>query len=115
MPEPIAFDNSYYRLPGSFYSSQSPTPVSSPSMIALNESLTEEIGIDQAFLSSDEGLAMLSGNTIVEGSQPIATVYAGYQFGHWNPVLQTLMPSQIRLQKPPLGQVLSGFLRGKNP
>lgn len=87
MPEPIAFDNSYYRLPGSFYSSQSPTPVSSPSVIAVNQSLAKEIGIDQTFLSSDEGLEMLSGNTTVEGSQPIATVYAGYQFGHWNPQL----------------------------
>ncbi|MBT3428394.1 MAG: YdiU family protein, partial [Gammaproteobacteria bacterium] len=87
MPEPITFDNSYYRLPGSFYSNQNPTPVSSPSVIAVNQPLAKEIGIDQAFLCSDEGLKMLSGNTIVEGSQPIATVYAGYQFGHWNPQL----------------------------
>jgi len=87
MPEPIAFDNSYYTLPGSFFSNQRPTPVSSPSMIALNEPLAEELGIDAAFLASDDGLEMLSGNAILEGSQPIATVYAGYQFGHWNPQL----------------------------
>ena len=87
MPEPIEFDNSYCRLPHSFYSHQGPAPVSAPSIIALNKLLAKELGIGYQFLSSPDGLNMLSGNSIVEGSRPIATVYAGYQFGNWNPQL----------------------------
>ena len=30
---------------------------------------------------------MLSGNALPDGSDPIATVYAGHQFGSWNPQL----------------------------
>ena len=84
---PIAFDNSYIKLPQRFYTKQSPVPVSNPALIAANHALSEYLGIDPLWLESDEGVNVIAGNELPNGSEPIATVYAGHQFGHWNPQL----------------------------
>lgn len=81
------FDNSYSRLPPSFYSRQAPTPVRAPEMIRVNRPLARELGLSVEWLESPEGLAVLAGNALAPGSEPIATAYAGHQFGGWNPRL----------------------------
>ncbi|MFP6808818.1 MAG: YdiU family protein [Pseudomonadales bacterium] len=83
----INFDNSYRRLPERFYSAQLPTPVVSPQIIQVNEGLAAKLALDLDWLRSDGGLAALAGNKIPGGAEPIATVYAGHQFGNWNPQL----------------------------
>ncbi|MFK7974663.1 MAG: YdiU family protein [Halioglobus sp.] len=83
----IAFDNTYAKLPSVFHSDQAPTPVQAPSCITVNVELAQQLGIDPAWLNSDAGIAMLVGNSIPAGAQPIATVYAGHQFGGFNPRL----------------------------
>jgi len=83
----IAFDNSYARLPERFYTRRAPTAVAQPGPIRVNHALATLLGIDQLWLESDEGTAVLAGNTIAAGSDPIATVYAGHQFGSYNPQL----------------------------
>ena len=80
---PTAFDNSFARLPGHFYSRVEPTPVASPSLIRFNEDLAEEIGVR----ATDFPLAVLVGNSLPEGADPIALAYAGHQFGGWVPQL----------------------------
>jgi len=84
---PIAFDNSYIRLPERFYSREEPTPVASPALIRVNPELAQQLGIDLDWLASDEAVQVFAGNRILPESQPIATVYAGHQFGGWNPQL----------------------------
>ena len=81
------FDNSYARLPGAFGRVQSPTPVERPQLIALNRDLAGQLGFDPDWLAGPEGLAMLSGNRLPTGAEPIAIGYAGHQFGHWVPQL----------------------------
>ena len=81
------FDNSYSRLPGRFYSPQSPVPVSTPIAIRTNRTLARQLGFDPDWLESQQGVGFVAGNFIPEGSEPIATVYAGHQFGGWNPQL----------------------------
>ncbi|MEH6569331.1 MAG: YdiU family protein [Halioglobus sp.] len=83
----LSFDNSYAALPEKFYARQAPTPVSAPALIQINHPLAAELGIDPHWLESDEGIAVLAGNSIPEGAEPIATAYAGHQFGGWNPQL----------------------------
>lgn len=80
---PFEFDNSYARLPARFYSEQTPTPVQAPALVAVNRDLAREIGVDAGALDAQ----ILSGNRIPEGAEPIATAYAGHQFGGWNPQL----------------------------
>ena len=80
---PFIFDNSFARLPKRFYSAQLPTPVSAPAIVKLNHDLAAEIGVDVDALTA----AILAGNDIPDGADPIATAYAGHQFGGWNPQL----------------------------
>ncbi len=83
----IKFDNSYIKLPSQMYSHQVPTAVSAPKLIRVNYELSRRLNIDPAWLESQEGIAILAGNVIPAGAEPIATAYAGHQFGHWNPQL----------------------------
>lgn len=87
MPAAPAFDNSYAKLPAQFYHRQQAETVTAPALIRVNEALASELGLDPAWLTSDAGVAMLSGNALPDSADPIATVYAGYQFGSWNPQL----------------------------
>lgn len=83
----IAFDNSYARLPDACFERVNPTPVSSPALIKLNDSLATQLGLDPVWLASEQGIGMLSGNLQVEGSDSLAMAYAGHQFGQWVPQL----------------------------
>lgn len=83
----MLFDNSYLQLPARFYTKLAPTPVSRPGPIRVNGELAQQLGIDAAWLASQEGTEVLAGNRLPEGAEPIATVYAGHQFGGWVPQL----------------------------
>lgn len=84
---PPQFDNSYARLPDRFYSRVLPAPSDQPELIRLNLKLAAELGIDPAWLTSNDGIKMVAGNVMPQGADPIASVYAGHQFGSWNPQL----------------------------
>jgi uncharacterized protein YdiU (UPF0061 family) len=83
----IPFDNSYARLPGTFFTRQAPVPVAAPRLIATNVELARQLGIDPDWLASQEGVEVVAGNTVPEGAEPLASVYAGHQFGSYNPQL----------------------------
>jgi uncharacterized protein YdiU (UPF0061 family) len=83
----FGFDNSYARLPGHFFSRLVPTPVAAPRLIRVNKELALFLGLDPAALESARGVAILSGNEIAAGSEPLAMAYAGHQFGHFVPQL----------------------------
>ena len=83
----IPFDNSYVRLAGNFTQRVNPTPVASPRLVKVNVALAELLGIDPAALASEEGVAILAGNLVAAGSEPVALAYAGHQFGHFVPQL----------------------------
>ncbi|WP_141430741.1 YdiU family protein [Bacillus sp. 03113] len=78
------FENSYARLPKSFFSSINPTPVRSPKLVILNHPLASSLGLNVQELQSEDGVAVLAGNEIPEGASPLAQAYAGHQFGHFN-------------------------------
>lgn len=83
----INFSNSYAALPEVFFARQPPVAVASPALIKLNDSLAQSLGLDADFLASENGIAMLSGNVVPDGADPIAMAYAGHQFGNWVPQL----------------------------
>ena len=84
---PIAFDNSYARLPERFHAAVAPTPVAAPRLIRLNAALAMQLGLDPDWLRGAEGVAMLAGNGMPTGAASIATAYAGHQFGGFSPQL----------------------------
>jgi uncharacterized protein YdiU (UPF0061 family) len=83
----FAFDNTYARLPERFFARLNPTPVPAPALVRVNGPLAETLGLDPAALVSPEGVAILAGNAIPPGAEPIAQAYAGHQFGGFSPQL----------------------------
>ena len=81
------FDNSYATLPERFFARVQPAPVASPRLVKLNRELAAELRLDAAWLSSEEGVRVLAGQTVPDEAEPIATAYAGHQFGHFVPQL----------------------------
>lgn len=79
----LKLENTYMELPASFYSKVNPAQVPQPKLVLFNEPLAEQLGLNQAFLTSDEGINLLVGNSILEGTIPIAQAYAGHQFGYF--------------------------------
>lgn len=77
-------DNSYARLPGTFFTSQNLNPVRAPKLIILNDSLAASLGLNVEALRSEDGTAVFAGNQIPEGASPLAQAYAGHQFGYFN-------------------------------
>lgn len=77
------FDNSYARLPETFYSQTEPTPVRAPELVILNVPLAEKLGLDIKALQSSGGVSTLAGNAVPEGARPLAQAYAGHQFGYF--------------------------------
>ena len=76
-------DNSYSRLPKLFFSDLNLSPVRRPELVILNHSLAKFLGLNVQDLENREGVEILAGNRVPEGSFPIAQAYSGHQFGHF--------------------------------
>ena len=87
MPVFFPFDNSYARFPDRFFTRTNPTPVRAPKLIRINEPLARQLSLDPDQLATPEGVEIFAGNRIPEGAEPIATAYAGHQFGGFVPKL----------------------------
>ncbi|REE55378.1 uncharacterized protein YdiU (UPF0061 family) [Paenibacillus taihuensis] len=77
-------DNSYARLPQSFYTRMKPAPVRAPQLSVLNDPVAAALGLDADALRTETGVAVFAGNEIPEGAAPLAQAYAGNQFGYFN-------------------------------
>jgi len=76
------FSNSYASLDAAFYERTRPTPVQSPQLFLWNSELAEQLMIPNELKHDSVARAQaFSGNSIIPGSEPVATVYAGHQFG----------------------------------
>ncbi|GAB7066986.1 YdiU family protein [Mycobacterium hodleri] len=58
-----------------------------PRLLALNETLAAELGLDVPWLRSAAGLRLLVGAEVPEGVTPVAQAYSGHQFGGYTPRL----------------------------
>lgn len=79
------FDNTYAKLPAGFYTRLNPAPVKAPKLIAYNETLAQILQLTDA--SEADQAAVFSGRQVPEGADPLAQLYAGHQFGNFNPQL----------------------------
>ena len=81
----IPFDNSYVRLPDTFFARQGPVPVRAPKLVAFNNDLARLLRIAPGDV--EEMAQAFAGNTVPEGAEPLAQLYSGHQFGTYNPQL----------------------------
>ena len=79
------FENTYLALGPKFYSKERAELWEEPKLVLFNEKLFKEIG--QSRPSDAEIAGTLSGNLEIKGEAAVALVYAGHQFGHFNPRL----------------------------
>jgi uncharacterized protein YdiU (UPF0061 family) len=85
--ESLHFDNSFARLPESYYSRVCPTPVPDPYLVCHSPEALSLLDLDEREITRPEMIATLAGNQLLPGMDAIAALYAGHQFGHFVPQL----------------------------
>jgi uncharacterized protein YdiU (UPF0061 family) len=83
----FAFDNSFVRELEGLYVPWQGASVPEPRLLALNEELAAELGVDADALLADRGVGVLAGDVVPDGASPVAQAYAGHQFGSYSPRL----------------------------
>ena len=86
LPE-FNFDNTFARTLEPFFISWKAAEAQSPRLLQFNQELANELGLDASALNTETGAAIFSGNSVPNGSMPLAQVYAGHQFGGFSPQL----------------------------
>ena len=71
----FAFDTSYKDLDAKLYSGVTPEQINNPDTLVVNQTLSDDIGIDTGELTDQ----ILAGQELLE--EPIAQAYAGHQYG----------------------------------
>ncbi|UJP65654.1 protein adenylyltransferase SelO [Mongoliitalea daihaiensis] len=77
------FDTTYTNLPSFFFSEVVPTAVANPQLVLLNQGLAQRLGIPFDENRISEIGKILSGNTLIPETTPLAQAYAGHQFGNF--------------------------------
>ncbi len=85
--ETLNFDNTYARLPEAFFERVMPTAFDTPHMVSVNPAAAALIDLDPGETARPEFAGGLCGKYPLPGSDPIAMLYAGHQFGHYVPQL----------------------------
>ena len=80
---PISWQDGFAALGPDFFTHLRPTPLPEPHWIATSTGTAKLLGLDPQWLASDEALQALTGNAVLPGSHPLASVYSGHQFGVW--------------------------------
>ncbi len=97
--ENLGFDNRFARLAGDYYSRVAPEPLNQPYLVSFNSSAAALLDLDPAAAQRPEFPEYFSGNRLLPGAEPIATVYAGHQFGVYVPQLgdgRALLLGEVR-------------------
>ncbi len=85
--EPVAaglrWRNRYAALGPAFHTAQPPQPLPAPYWVGHSRAVGQALGLPADWTTSDDLLHALSGNRPLAGSQSVATVYSGHQFGVW--------------------------------
>ncbi|MGY2127584.1 protein adenylyltransferase SelO [Blastococcus sp. SYSU DS0617] len=83
-----------------------------PRLLALNEPLAAELGLDPAALRAPEGLRLLVGTAVPDGARPVAQAYSGHQFGGFTPRLGDGRALLLGELVDPAGRVRDLHLKG---
>jgi uncharacterized protein YdiU (UPF0061 family) len=77
----LQWTNHWLQRSSSFYRRVDPTPLAAPYFAHCNAQAARLLGLNAEQISNDEALRCFNGDALPPGMQPIATVYAGHQFG----------------------------------
>ncbi|MGI9024405.1 MAG: protein adenylyltransferase SelO [Burkholderiaceae bacterium] len=79
----LHWDNRFAALPAAFGTRLDPTPLPAPYRVAISGDAAAAIGLSVEEVSTQASIAILAGNRVARGSEPMAAVYSGHQFGVW--------------------------------
>ena len=79
----LCWNNRFAALGRDFFTPLQPQPLPSPYWVGRNRAMARELGLADAWLENNELLQAFAGNRPLAGSEPLASVYSGHQFGHW--------------------------------
>ena len=79
----LTWHNRFAQLGRDFYTPLSPQPLPAPYWVGRSRAVAAELGLHESWLTSPALLDTLSGNRPITGTQPLASVYSGHQFGQW--------------------------------
>ena len=83
----IPFDNSFAQEMEGFYRLSTPAVSSAPALLFFNNELATSLAIDINKNDVDSLAQLFSGTKLPNNATPLAQVYAGHQFGYFNPQL----------------------------
>ena len=81
--EDLEFDNSFAGLPETFYTRLAPAGLPAPYLVGASHEVAELIGLDPSEFGRPEFCEVFAGNSLPSGSDALAAVYSGHQFGVW--------------------------------
>jgi uncharacterized protein YdiU (UPF0061 family) len=83
----LNFSNSYARLPEPFHTRLPPTPLQGTRLLSFNPAAAELLDLGPVEALHPQFVRYFSGQAHLPGSEPLAALYAGHQFGHYVPQL----------------------------
>ena len=84
-PPPLLADwhHGFAALGPAFHTELRPTPLPAPYWVGTSADVGRLLGLPPGWQQSPEALQAFTGNTLLPGSRPLASVYSGHQFGVW--------------------------------
>ena len=79
----LPWRNSFAELGESFFTRLQAQALPNPYWVGRNHAVARELGLQAEWFESQTALEALTGNQALPGSDPLASVYSGHQFGVW--------------------------------
>jgi uncharacterized protein YdiU (UPF0061 family) len=79
----LSWRNSFAALGDEFFTRLEPRPLPSPYWVGTSGAMARELGLQDEWMQSQAALEAFTGNLRIKGTQPLASVYSGHQFGVW--------------------------------
>jgi uncharacterized protein YdiU (UPF0061 family) len=111
----MKFNHTYQNLGSEFFEASQPAFFSEPNLIKLNTELALNLGFDFNQYSEIELAKIFTGQKLLVGANPISTVYAAHQFGHFVPILGDGRAMLLGEVKGKCGQLFDVQLKGAGP
>src|ERR1700682_4005859 len=81
--EELTFTNSFAALGDTFSERRTPAGIPGARLVAVSEEAARLIDLRPGEESRPEFAALVSGNALLRGMEPVAAMYGGHQFGVW--------------------------------
>ena len=79
----MSWDNHFAALDPAFFTRLEPCALPDPYWVGRSQRVADALGLSPSWMQSESALQALTGNQTLPGSQPLASVYSGHQFGQW--------------------------------